>query len=85
VISYQYLFLFIIFVNCHSISNFPLLHLTSVCDEISCRLSLSWSTDVPGNHEVVPVVGANGPRATVALAVSLGLNLCPNVSDRDGA
>lgn len=38
------------------------------------RLSLSWSTDVPGNHEVVPVDGANGPRATVALAVSLGLN-----------
>ena len=23
----------------------------------TCRLSLSWSTDVPGNHEVVPMGG----------------------------
>jgi hypothetical protein len=34
-------------------------------------LSLSWSTDVPGNREVVPMDGASDPRATVALAVSL--------------
>ncbi|WVZ73962.1 hypothetical protein U9M48_022208 [Paspalum notatum var. saurae] len=38
------------------------------------RLSLSWSTDVPGNHEVAPMGGANDPRAMVALAVSLSLN-----------
>lgn len=38
------------------------------------RLSLSWSTDVPGIHEVVPMDGANDPRAMVALAVSLSLN-----------
>jgi hypothetical protein len=38
------------------------------------RLSLSWSTDVPGNHEVAPMDGASDPRVTVALAVSLSLN-----------
>ncbi|PWZ21174.1 putative RNA-binding protein ARP1 [Zea mays] len=44
------------------------------------RLSLSWSTDVPGNHEVAPMDGASDPRVTVALAVSLSLN-----RKRDGA
>jgi len=38
------------------------------------RLSLSWSTDVPGNREVVPMDGASDPRARVALAFPLGLN-----------
>nr|ACF82459.1 unknown [Zea mays] len=37
-------------------------------------LSLSWSTDVPGNREVVPMDGASDPRARVALAFPLGLN-----------
>lgn len=57
-----------------------------MCDEKKCRLSLSWSTDVPGNHEVAPMDGANGPRATVTLAVPLGLNhMSRCVCDRDGA
>ncbi|KAJ1255100.1 hypothetical protein BS78_K290300 [Paspalum vaginatum] len=31
------------------------------------RSSLSWSTDVPGNHEAAPTGGANDPRQWLLL------------------
>ncbi|KAL5208663.1 hypothetical protein ABZP36_033098 [Zizania latifolia] len=42
------------------------------------RLSLSWSSDVPGNHDVVPMEGAMTPRAMVAHQFCLVYILCLN-------
>ncbi|CAN6253537.1 unnamed protein product, partial [Urochloa humidicola] len=49
------------------------------------RLSLSWSTDVPGNHEVVPMDGAKWSKSNGCSCTFARLNpMSKCVRDRDG-